>query len=529
MKRLLCIIIVIAGMSVPEPLIATEETLWTEWPDNPIVFGEGENEAYYPSVLYDVNLFNGNGDYVPYKMWVDKHLQHYISDDGVDWTFVAYTDGDLIGNVRHPVVKYYEDGFDGTDLGTNPSDEMMYYRIWYWNANYLFDIQAIYYAESPDGMNWYNCQPITQENPLIIDNSSVSNWNRGSYSPADVLYNLAATNNGTDWTFTMYYDGTDGGDESIGIAFSADGIHWTGYDSDDDGAADPVLMGSDDADAWDGGSKGYVSRCTVIIKDGEYKMWYSGGQTSMQDGIGYASSTDGLNWTKHPENPVFHKNDGVEWRADRTYCPAVSYDPAGFSGNGESFPYKMWFAGESGGAAKVGYAAAGTPMMECFGINRAKIERFPRENDDMVNVTKASFLAELPDAVEPVVFSLSGVVLIDAVFGHFAPRQKQKYVYHSAHGEFPIVHLILDFGKYTWKAFVKKTDLSFVEPDVTFELQIGVAVGSENIAMEVKGDDLEYRAEEEVECVDRPGSRTMFKYRERKGAGDKEDGRYLYK
>jgi hypothetical protein len=476
---------------------------WTEWPDNPIVSGVEENEAYYPTVLYDVNLFNGKGGAYPYKMWVDKHLQHYISNDGLDWTFIAHTDGYLVGNVRHPLVKYYKDGFDSTVSGINPSDERMYYRIWYWNADYLFDIQAIFYAESPDGRTWYNCQPIAQETPLVIDNSSDSNWNRGSYGPADVLYNPTASNTGADWTFTMYYDGTDGGDESIGIAFSADGIHWIGYDSDDDGYADPVLVGSDDASAWDGGPKGYVSRCTVIIKDGQYKMWFSGGQTRMHDGIGFASSLDGINWTKHPENPIFHKNDGVKWRTERTYCPAAVYDPAGFSGNGEAYPYKMWFAGKSGSASKVGYATAGAPVMECFQIVKAKIKRPKRENDDTVKVKKARFRTAIPDVVDPVVFSIDGVVLVDTVFGHFVHKKDQKYIYRSAENVSPAVRLILNFGKRKWKATVKNTDLSFVQAEATFRLKVGATLGSEKIVMKVKRNGFRYRAKEKDDCCDK--------------------------
>ena len=36
-----------------------------------------------------------------------------------------------------------------------------------------------------------------------------------------------------------------------------------------------------------------------------YRMWYSGGEQYEPDAIGYATSPDGLTWTKHGSNPVF--------------------------------------------------------------------------------------------------------------------------------------------------------------------------------------------------------------------------------
>jgi hypothetical protein len=66
-----------------------------------------------------------------------------------------------------------------------------------------------------------------------------------------------------------------------------------------------------------------------------------------------------VNWVKHPGNPIFHKNDGIPWRNDRTYTPCAVYDAASFSGNGDAYPYKMWFSGRSNtGAYSVGYAYA---------------------------------------------------------------------------------------------------------------------------------------------------------------------------
>jgi hypothetical protein len=254
----------------------------------------------------------------------------------------------------HATVEYYPDGFPGADSGDNPSAATMYYRMWYWDVGALYDVSAIGYTESPDGVNWYNYQPC-QNGTVPIVSSGDPWWNRGSYGPCDILHNPSASNTGTDWTLTMYYDGTTGGDEAIGIGFSSDGITWTGYDADGNGKADAVLEGTYLSGDWD---YDYVSRATVIRNaDDDYEMWYSGGTGAMNHGIGYATSSDGIHWTRDANNPIFRKDDGVGWRDSRTYCPAVLKD-------GSS--YKMWFAGKDKETSdySMGYATAAPPVVE---------------------------------------------------------------------------------------------------------------------------------------------------------------------
>ena len=63
--------------------------------------------------------------------------------------------------------------------------------------------------------------------------------------------------------------------------------------------ANPVLnLGTDGT--WD---KGGASNPSVIFKDHEYKIWYTGFDGEHMR-IGYATSIDGVNWTKYSPNPM---------------------------------------------------------------------------------------------------------------------------------------------------------------------------------------------------------------------------------
>jgi len=295
--------------------------IWTEYADNP-VYSPGK--AYYPTVLKEGGT---------YTMWSDTSsgLNKATSADGINWTSAGTATGLL--TPKHTLVE---------KIGTD-------YRIWYWPA-LSYSIGDMRTATSSDGLTWSDDQAITQVGSTVVGAGMV--WNRGSYGPADVIYNPGGSatittpiDEASVWAnkFVMYYDGTTGGSEALGLAVSNDGINWHGYN---DGVA-PVLAGTGVVGDWDGG---YVSRATIIkAGDDNYSMWYSAGVGSMNHGIGYASSIDGINWDRDASNPIFYKDDGVAWRNNRTYTPMVIGD-------------EMWFTGKSTvGVYSIGYAQ-GAPV-----------------------------------------------------------------------------------------------------------------------------------------------------------------------
>ncbi len=139
-------------------------------------------------------------------------------------------------------------------------------------------------------------------------------------------------------TYKMWYDGNDGINNRVGYATSSDGITWT------KSASSPVLnLGT--SGAWD---DVHVSHPSVILDGSTYKMWYAGYDGSLWK-IGYATSSDGISWTKSVSNPVLSVEAGGTWDDAAIFTPRVIIDGS---------TYKMWYAGYDGLTWRIGYATS---------------------------------------------------------------------------------------------------------------------------------------------------------------------------
>ncbi|MBN2025422.1 MAG: DUF11 domain-containing protein [Actinobacteria bacterium] len=337
---------------------AAGDISWSEYPGNP-VYDPPAGRAYYPCVIYDPNRFSSRGASYYYKMWygdTDSSPYEWVvySDDGINWENPTALTG-IVAVGYHAKILYLEDGY-----GAGP----YYYKIWYWDSTpaVLYSINAIRTADSTDGVNWVNDQALTQDATYSLVDNVGDDWNRGSYGPVAMLHNPSASNTGGDpfdYTFAMYYDGTTGGQEVIGLGYSADGNHWTRYGDD------PVLDHGNPGD-WD---SDYATNGTVIPgDDGTWRMWYSGSGPAGggNEGVGYATSSDGINWTRDPDNPLISIYDGVAWRDVRTYTPSVLYNPGKFDGHGDASLYKMWFTGRTNTPSTnyaIGYMGSNDPNL----------------------------------------------------------------------------------------------------------------------------------------------------------------------
>ncbi len=310
------------------------QPFFTEYPSNP-VFAPGR--AYYPTVIYDPNHFGDIYAGVPYyKMWYTSAagIALAYSQDGITWTQYGPVAG-LLASAHHAHVIYDRNGFGGTAV---------HYKMWFWDTSVsIYTLAALKYAESSDGINW-TWYSLTQDAAKPIVTGIFPDWNRGTYGPVDVFYNPAGSSildgaNVWNNTYVMYYDGTTGGIEQVGLAYSVDGRHWKRYG---DQPVLPLTLG-----AWDSSYAGFG---TVIRLLGGYHFFYSGGQSAMHEGIGYAFSSDGIVWQK-AAFPIFHRNDGVPWRSVRCYTPSVLLKVQGTTAY-----FHMWFTGDDGTSRAIGYA-----------------------------------------------------------------------------------------------------------------------------------------------------------------------------
>jgi uncharacterized repeat protein (TIGR01451 family) len=109
-------------------------------------------------------------------------------------------------------------------------------------------------------------------------------------------------------------------------------------------SANPILTSGasgswDSAQVWD----------PTVLKDGNtYKMWYVGIDNNGTYGIGYATSSDGITWSKYLGNPVVVPS--LSWE-DSVFSPIVV--------NGGGI-YRMWYAAKSNldGKTRINYATS---------------------------------------------------------------------------------------------------------------------------------------------------------------------------
>ncbi len=202
------------------------------------------------------------------------------------------------------------------------------YKMWYTGGGAVYPDtilhSSIHYATSTDGVNWQK----HNQNP-VLDVSSTA-WDSLGVETASVLVDEDAI---PSQRYKMWYAGQTKNEYEydIGYAYSANGIQWVKH-------PDPVVVVGQTGE-WD---NYFLEGPSVIKENNSYKMWYAAfdynadGQVSdYKVAIGYATSTDGINWVKYSGNPVLLPSND-EW--DAVYVQ----DPHVVKYNGG---YHMWYGG----------------------------------------------------------------------------------------------------------------------------------------------------------------------------------------
>jgi len=183
--------------------------------------------------------------------------------------------------------------------------------MWYSGNNGIY--WSTGYAVSIDGMNWLKYP----KNPVLT-------WNQNQSEAKNIITpSVIKDNNLYKMWFTSSYTDHDYGDFTIGYATSMDGINWIVQNY-------KQLLPSQ---TWD--AVGVTHPFVLKMDNNFYYMWYCGRQNPDKWTIGLATSSDGINWTPYPANPVI-KTTTVWWERGHNLGPYVLYDD-----NNKLF--KMWY------------------------------------------------------------------------------------------------------------------------------------------------------------------------------------------
>ncbi|MBV9125431.1 MAG: family 43 glycosylhydrolase, partial [Planctomycetes bacterium] len=195
-------------------------------------------------------------------------------------------------------VKYPNNPVLGGSLGTcfdlSVLQEGDTFRMWFsWRPR-----KSIALVESKDGIHW--SKPV-----VVLGPNPKTDWENDLNRP------VVIKNGGR---YQMWYTGQARGKSWIGYAASKDGMAWERR------SPKPVLRPDS---PWEK----VAVMCPHVLYDPKarlYRLWYSGGDQTEPNAIGYATSKDGLQWAKYEKNPIFKPDSHSPWEQDRvTACQVL--------------------------------------------------------------------------------------------------------------------------------------------------------------------------------------------------------------
>ena len=111
--------------------------------------------------------------------------------------------------------------------------------------------------------------------------------------------------------------------KSIALVESADGVHWS--------EPPQIVLGPRPETGWEDD----INRPVVLKRADGYHLWYTG-QAKGRSCIGYATSPDGVAWTRRSDRPALAAEQA--WEQPSVMCPHVLWDePAQL--------FRMWYSG----------------------------------------------------------------------------------------------------------------------------------------------------------------------------------------
>jgi predicted GH43/DUF377 family glycosyl hydrolase len=263
---------------------AAAQTDWVLYEGNPVIPGPEADEwpglwRWVEAVVVVDGTYHMFFTGTSVEFGVEHEIGHATSPDGFRWTMDA----------RNPIMRPETEGDweVASYLCLTVIHDGSQFLMWYGGTDPA-GFSQIGLATSPNGSIWTR----HSENP-VFETGQVGSFEYGVVIPGSVFrsggqYHMWYAANEAP---TVFSRGT------IGYATSEDGVSWDRHSS-------PVLEPGSSSD-WDG----YVVYKPSVIFDGDsYHIWYTGlwgfGRVFVTAKIGYATSTDGILWTKDPSNPI---------------------------------------------------------------------------------------------------------------------------------------------------------------------------------------------------------------------------------
>ena len=299
---------------------------WRKHPSNPVIRPGTEgtwDDAVISEVkvVYDGRLYHAwyaGRKRGPPGLKMPMDLGYATSSDGVRW---LKSEANPV-LVRGPIGGYDENMITAPHVLYDGDRSTMWYSAVDFQGNWSINL-----ATSEDGVHWQK----HAANPLLQETHD-GRWDAVYLAEPNVIFD----GNG----YRMWYNGASATTETLlGSATSPDGIEWTRFEGDR-----PVLFPGPEG-TWDDFA---VARGSVIY-DGElFKLWYEGhdGRTWR---IGFATSSDGVEWDKFEGNPILDLGPEGAWDSRVASEPYVLFD-------GQT--YRLWYSGYDGYWFCVGLATA---------------------------------------------------------------------------------------------------------------------------------------------------------------------------
>ena len=203
----------------------------------------------------------------------------------------------------NPVLTTSSSGFDSYNVTQGIVIEGQNEWIMYYNGREIPGYgpgPSVGRATAPDPTG-----PWSRMDTPVLTTGSPGEWDCEYISPTNV-FSLD-----TGGFIMFFYAGIEfNSGMSIGMATSVDGLVWNKYNDPSTilppyADSDPVLKPGDPGD-WD---ENRVWLSSALKKPWGYEMYYTADNLSGDDAIGYASSPDGITWTKFTDNPVYTLGD----------------------------------------------------------------------------------------------------------------------------------------------------------------------------------------------------------------------------